>query len=94
MPNPGAYVPKSDELSDWGANELHLPDNSVLRDNTLEHAVQCLTGGFVSEAVATNAALNDDGYIWRAVDDNGNQTDSTLWNLSWVAETRILDGSK
>ena len=85
MPNPGAYVPKSDELSDWGANGLHLPDNSVLRDNTLEHAVQCLTGGFVSEAVAANAALNDDGYIWRAVDDNGNQTDSTLWNLSWVS---------
>ena len=38
----------------------------------------------MSEAVAANAALNDDGYIWRARDDRS-QSGVTHWNLSWVS---------
>ena len=84
VPNAGAYVPTSEELVDWGEYDMHMPDNSSLRSETLEDAVQCLTSGHVSEAVAANAALNDDGYIWRARDDRGQQG-VTVWNLSWVS---------
>ena len=84
VPNAGAYVPTSEELVDWGDYDLHMPDNSTLRSESLEHAVQCLSSGHVSEAVAANAALNDDGYIWRARD-NRSQSDKTIWNLSWVS---------
>jgi hypothetical protein len=84
-PNAGAYVPTSGELIDWGRNETHLPDNSGLRSETLEDAITCLSSGFVSEAVAANSALNDDGYIWRARDDRSNQSGATRWNLSWVS---------
>ena len=65
VPNAGAYVPGSNQLVDWGDNEIHMPDNSTLRSHSLEDAVNCITMGHVSEAVAANAALdNDDGYIW------------------------------
>ena len=84
VPNAGAYVPTSEELVDWGDYDLHMPDNSTLRYESLEHAVQCLSSGHVSEAVAANAALNDDGYIWRARDDRS-QSDKAIWNLSWVS---------
>lgn len=84
VPNAGAYVPTSEELIDWGDYDLHMPDNSSLRSESLEDAVQCLTSGHVSEAVAANAALNDDGYIWRARDDRSQQG-ITIWNLSWVS---------
>ena len=85
VPNAGAYVPTTDELIDWGDNELHMPDNSNLRSENLEDAVGCLTSGHVSEAVAANSALNDDGYIWRARDDRSSDNGTTRWNLSWVS---------
>ena len=85
VPNAGAYVPTTDELTDWGDNELHMPDNSNLRSENLEDAVGCLTSGHVSEAVAANSALNDDGYIWRARDDRSSDNGTTRWNLSWVS---------
>ena len=85
VPNAGAYVPSSSELIDWGDNDLHTPDNSSIRSNSLEDAVQCITSGHVSEAVAANSALNDDGYIWRARDDRSMQSGNTLWNISWVS---------
>ncbi|MBA4694660.1 MAG: SAP domain-containing protein [Candidatus Poseidoniales archaeon] len=85
VPNAGAYVPTTDELIDWGDNELHMPDNSSLRSENLEDAVGCLTSGHVSEAVAANSALNDDGYIWRARDDRSSDNGTTRWNLSWVS---------
>lgn len=86
VPNAGAYVPGSNQLVDWGDNEIHMPDNSTLRSHSLEDAVNCITMGHVSEAVAANAALdNDDGYIWRARDDRANESGATRWNLSWVS---------
>ena len=84
LPNAGAYVPTTQELVDWGDNEMHMPDNSSIRLQSLEYAVGCLGSGHVSDAVAANAALNDDGYIWRARDDRS-QSGVTTWNLSWVS---------
>ena len=60
----------------------HLPDNSTLRNYPLEDAVACLP--FVDEAVAINAALDDDGYIWRALDNRSGE--NTEWNISWVSK--------
>ena len=85
VPNAGAYVPTTDELTDWGDNELHMPDNSSLRSENLEDAVGCLTSGHVSVAAAAKSALNDDGYIWRARDDRSSDNGTTRWNLSWVS---------
>ncbi len=84
MPNPGAYVPKADELSDWGTNDLHLPDNSSMREHTLEQAVACFTNNHVSNATEATSALNDDGYVWRAINGQSNDSSATRWNLSWV----------
>jgi hypothetical protein len=78
-------VPTSEELIDWGSYDLHMPDNSTLRSNSLEAAVGCLTPSNLPEAVAANSALNDDGYIWRARDDRNTDSDATRWNLSWVS---------
>ena len=86
VPNAGAYVPTTSQLSDWGSNGLHLPDNSSLRAHTLEMAVDCIDGGFVDEAVAATSALDDGGYIWRARDGPSNQTGATQWNLSYVSD--------
>ena len=61
-----------------------MPDNTSLRSHSLENAIACFTSGHMSEAVAANAALNDDGYIWRARDDRS-QPGLTQWNLSWVS---------
>ena len=81
MPSAGAYVPGSSELSDWGSESLHLPDETTLRQHSLEDGVGCLQH---VEAVAANAALDDDGYIWRAIDNRSGQ--NTVWNLSWVSK--------
>ena len=35
--------PDEDDLSNWGVDGKHLPDNSQLRSHTVEDAVQCLT---------------------------------------------------
>ena len=78
-------VPTSEELIDWGSYDLHIPDNSTLRSNSLEAAVGCLTPSNLPDAVAANSALNDDGYIWRARDDRNTDSGATRWNLSWVS---------
>ena len=67
---------------DWGSQEkLHPPDNSTMRQHTLEKAMQCFDyiGGSASGA---NAALDNDGYIWRGLDQRSGST--TQWNVSWV----------
>lgn len=74
--------PDDNELADWGANGLHLPDNSTLRAHPLDVAVDCIDS-FGSAASGANAALDDGGYIWRA--QNKLNGSSTEWNVSWVA---------
>lgn len=74
--------PDSDDLVDWGVDGIHLPDNSSQRAHPLDQAMTCLDN-FSSTASGAVTALENDGYIWRAVDaQNGSATD---WNISWVA---------
>ena len=74
--------PDSDDLVDWGVDGMHLPDNSSQRAHPLDQAMTCLDN-FSSTASGAVTALENDGYIWRAVDaQNGSATD---WNISWVA---------
>ena len=73
--------PDSDELADWGVDGTHLPDNSTQRSHPLNLAMACIDefSGVASGAVT---ALENDGYVWRAVNEqNGTATE---WNLSWV----------
>ena len=73
--------PDDDELVNWGVDGTHLPDNSTVRQHPLDEAMACIDefSGVASGAVT---ALDNDGYVWRAVDkQNGT---STEWNLSWV----------
>jgi hypothetical protein len=80
LPSAGHHTPTSKQLQVWGDNELHLPDQSSLRQYPLEVAASCIP--FLSEAVAARAALDDDGYIWRAIDNRSST--KTTWNISWV----------
>ena len=94
MPNSGAYAPKSSELSNWGENDIHLPDNSTMRQNTLENAVDCLTSnsfGNLNTTLQATTALNNDGYIWRARNNASLTPGFTAWNLSWV-NTESISG--
>ena len=73
--------PDDDELEDWGVDGTHLPDNSTVRSPPLDQAMTCISefSGVASGAVT---ALENDGYVWRAVDQqNGSATE---WNISWV----------
>jgi hypothetical protein len=73
--------PDDDELVNWGVDGTHLPDNSTVRQHPLDEAMACIDefSGVASGAVT---ALENDGYVWRAVDEqNGTFTE---WNLSWV----------
>ena len=83
VPNAGAYVPTSEQLIDWGENEPNMPDNSSLRANSLDDALQCIQSGHVSADNTGNNRLDDNEYIWRARDDRSQQG-VTVWNLSWV----------
>ena len=59
--------PDSDDLVDWGVDGMHLPDNSSQRAHPLDQAMTCLDN-FSSTASGAVTALENDGYIWRAVD--------------------------
>ena len=84
LPNAGAYVPTSDQLVDWGDNQPNMPDNSSLREHTLEDALYCIQqSGNVSVPNTGGNKMNDGEYIWRARD-NRSQPGVTNWNLSWV----------
>ena len=81
--------PDDDELVNWGVDGTHLPDNSTVRQHPLDEAMDCIDefSGVASGAVT---ALDNDGYVWRAVDkQNGT---STEWNLSWVDSDTTAGG--
>ena len=81
-PESNEFDPDDDELSDWGIDGVHLPDNSTERDHPLDVAMECLPE-FSTVASGAVTALNNDGYVWRAKDSkNGSATE---WNISWVA---------
>jgi len=81
-PQANEFKPNSNDLVDWGDSEIHLPDNSEIRGYNLEQSIQCLDY-FSGEITGATAALNDNGYIWRAIDERTNGI--TTWNISWVA---------
>lgn len=74
--------PDEDEMNEWGVNGIHMPDNSTMRTHNLETSMQCFDY-FLSDAAGATAALDDSGYIWRAIDTNLGTT--TQWNVSWIA---------
>jgi len=74
--------PDEDEMNEWGVNGIHMPDNSTMRTHNLETSMQCFDY-FLSDAAGATAALDDSGYIWRAIDTNFGTT--TQWNVSWIA---------
>jgi hypothetical protein len=81
-PESNEMDPDDDDLSNWGVDDLHLPDNSTLRSHPLDVAMTCLSE-FSGDASGAVTALENDGYVWRAVDTkNGTATE---WNISWVA---------
>ena len=82
MPQANELSPDEDDLSNWGVDGKHLPDNSQLRSHTVEDAVQCFDH-FQSVSPAAYNALDDSGYVWRAIDTK--HTDKTEWNISWIA---------
>jgi len=81
-PQANEFQPSSDDLIDWGNSDNHLPDESDKRGYNLEQSIQCLDY-FTGEITGATAALSDEGYIWRAIDERANGV--TTWNISWVA---------
>ena len=81
-PQANEFKPDSNDLVNWGESEIHLPDESEIRGYNLEQSIQCLDY-FSGEVTGATAALNDNGYIWRAIDERTNGV--TTWNVSWVA---------
>ncbi len=81
-PQANELNPNDADMVDWGVDGQHMPDNSTQRSHPLDDAIDCVSE-IGSVASGANSALDNDGYIWRAIDQpNGTATE---WNLSWVA---------
>ncbi len=85
-PQANELSPNDDDLNDWGPNGEHMPDESVLRLHNLEAAIDCLDY-LQSSASGAVAALDDGGYVWRAIDQQFGS--NTQWNISWIATDDI-----
>ena len=85
-PQANELSPNDDDLNDWGPNGEHMPDESVLRLHNLESAIDCLDY-LQSSASGAVAALDDGGYVWRAIDQQFGS--NTQWNISWIATDDI-----
>jgi len=82
-PESNEMDPDEDELSTWGVDGTHLPDNSTHRTHPLDVAMTCVSEFSVEASGAVEALDSRDGYVWRAIDAiNGSATE---WNISWVA---------
>jgi hypothetical protein len=80
-PSPNELGAPEDALVDWTRNATHVPDGATAASTTVEDAVACLRS-VGSSASGANGALDNEGYIWRAVGDSDGSVDA--WNLSWV----------
>ena len=83
-PQANLLGPSSSELESWGEYELHMPDDSTLRQHTFEDALSCFDHWPNSIAPGASRALEENGYIWRGTTQQTSSTTSQ-WNLSWVA---------
>ena len=85
-PQANELSPNDNDLNDWGPNGEHMPDDSSLRTHNLEAAIDCLDY-LQSSASGAVAALDDGGYVWRAIDQQFGT--NTQWNISWIATDDI-----
>ncbi|NCG01308.1 MAG: hypothetical protein GWP25_05895 [Euryarchaeota archaeon] len=78
--------PSASELESWGEYDLHMPDDSSLREHTFEEAITCFDHWPNAIAPSAIQALgeNGDGYVWRGTTQSISSSTSQ-WNLSWVA---------
>ena len=83
-PQANLLGPSSSELEAWGEYDLHMPDDSTLRQHTFEDALSCFDHWPNSIAPGASRALEENGYIWRGTTQQTSTTTSQ-WNLSWVA---------
>ena len=85
-PQANELSPSDSDLNDWGPNGEHMPDESSIRTYNLESALVCLDY-LQSSASGAVAALDDGGYVWRAIDQQFGE--NTQWNISWIATDDI-----
>jgi hypothetical protein len=76
--------PSSDELETWGDYDLHMPDDTALRQHSFEDAIACFDSWPNTIAPGAANALENEGYIWRGTTKQTSPT-VTQWNVSWVA---------
>lgn len=84
IPMANQLGPSSDELETWGDYDLHMPDDSTLRQHTFEDALSCFDHWPNAVAPGAINALEGEGYIWRGTTETVSSSQSK-WNLSWVA---------
>lgn len=79
-PTTSSLRPPPSALIEWGSEGTHPPDR---REGvpTLEDAVSCLLN--MSNASGARAALGNDGYVWRALENRSNPL-IVEWNVSWI----------
>jgi hypothetical protein len=73
-PGAGEDIPSSQ--TKW---TNHISDESIIRQFTVEEAVDCLMN--TSSANGVRSALNEDGYLWKV---EHRQENGEIINLSWV----------
>lgn len=83
-PQANQLGPSNSELEAWGEYELHMPDDSTLRQHTFEDALACFEVWPNTIAPGASRALEENGYIWRGTTEQISSSISQ-WNLSWVA---------
>ena len=85
-PQANELSPSDSDLNDWGPNGEHMPDESSIRPYNLESALDCFDY-LQSSASGAVAALDDGGYVWRAIDQQFGE--NTQWNIAWIATDDI-----
>ena len=79
-PTTSTLRPPPSALIEWGSEGTHPPDRRE-GTPTLEDAVSCLLN--MSNASGARAALGNDGYVWRALENRSNPL-IVEWNVSWI----------
>jgi hypothetical protein len=86
-PQANQLGPSNSELETWGEYDLHMPDDSTLRQHTFEDALACFEEWPNTIAPGASRALEENGYIWRGTTEQISSSVSQ-WNLSWVASDK------
>ena len=82
-PEANQFKPDEADLNNWGPEgETSMPDNSTMRDHSLEDAIDCLPQ--LENVQGMESALQEGGYFWRALDQRY-ESGETHWNVSWVS---------